>query len=352
VSANGGDLWAGVVAQDAAVAQLRQSAADPRHAYLFVGPAGCTKDEAARAFAAVLIDPSGDASGRDARLVLAGEHPDVVEVRRTGASIDVDTARSIVVRASRTPSEGARQVLILHEFHLLAPAAAATLLKVVEEPPPSTVFVILADQTPPELTTIASRCVRVPFRTLGDDDVAAALMAAGASPQRAAEAAEGAGGDMDRARVLADDPALAARRQGFADIPRRLDGTGAMVMRLVDELIAALDQAAAPLAVRHEAEVAELEARVAALGERGSGRKALEDRHKRELRRYRTDELRAGLVATAHTYRDALVQQHGTRRPDALIQAVERIHQTMRHLDRNVNETLALQALLYELPSL
>jgi len=47
-----------------------------------------------------------------------------------------------------------------------------------------------------------------------------------------------------------------------------------------------------------------------------------------------------------------LVQQHGTRRPDAFIQAVARIHQTMRHLDRNVNETLALQALLYELPAL
>ena len=165
------DLWAGVVAQQAAVEQLQRSAGDPRHAYLFVGPTGCTKDAAARAFAALLIDPTGGSDDRHARLALAGEHPDVVEFRRTGASLDIETARSIVVRASRSPSEGARQVLILHEFHLLAPAAAATLLKVVEEPPASTVFVILADQTPPELTTIASRCVKVPFRTLTDDDV-------------------------------------------------------------------------------------------------------------------------------------------------------------------------------------
>lgn len=346
------NLWAGVVAQQAAVEQLQRSAGDPRHAYLFVGPTGCTKDAAARAFAALLIDPTGGSDERHARLALAGEHPDVVEFRRTGASIDIETARSIVVRASRSPSEGARQVLILHEFHLLAPAAAATLLKVVEEPPASTVFVILADQTPPELITIASRCVKVPFRTLTDDDVAQALVQRGVPADRAAQAAQGAGGDMDRATVLADDPALAQRRRQFADIPHQLDGTGAVVMRLVDELMTAIEGSAAPLVARHEVEITDLEARVKAMGERGSGRKALEERHKREIRRHRTDELRSGLAAMARTYRDVLVEHHEHRRPDALIHAVERIHETMRHLDRNVNETLALQALLYDLPGL
>jgi DNA polymerase III subunit delta' len=345
-------LWYEVVAQHAVIDHLERAALDPRHAYLFVGPAGCTKEAAARAFAALLIDPTGDPTGRDARLALGGEHPDVVEFRRTGASIDIDTARAIVTRASRAPSEGARKVLILHEFHLLAPAAAATLLKVVEEPPPSTVFVILADQTPPELTTIASRCVRIQFRTLTDDDVAAALVGWGVPLDRARVVAEASGGDVERARLLADDPALEARRRQFADVPRQLDGTGSVVMRLVDELMAAVEAAAAPLVARHGDEIAAVEARVSALGERGSGRKALEDRHKRELRRHRTDELRAGLAAMARTYRDMIVEHHETRRPDALIQAVERIHHTIRHLDRNVNETLALQALLYELPGL
>jgi DNA polymerase III subunit delta' len=344
--------WSEVVAQDAAIEQLTRAVADPRHAYLFVGPAGCTKEAAARMFAALLIDPAADPEGRTARLALAGEHPDVVEFRRTGASIDIETARAIATRASRAPSEGARKVLILHEFHLLSPPAAATLLKVVEEPPESTVFVILADQTPPELITIASRCVRVPFRSLTDDDVAQALREGGVPTDRALLVAQAAGGDVDRARVLADDPALEQRRQRFAEVPRHVDGTGSVVMRLVEELMTAVEGAAAPLAARHAVEVAELEARVAALGERGSGRKALEDRHKRELRRHRTDELRMGLAAMARTYRDLVVEHHETRRPDAFIHAVERIHQTIGHLDRNVNETLALQALLYDLPAL
>ena len=34
------DLWSEVVGQDQLVAQLRRAAADPTHAYLFVGAAG------------------------------------------------------------------------------------------------------------------------------------------------------------------------------------------------------------------------------------------------------------------------------------------------------------------------
>ena len=54
----------------------------------------------------------------------------------------------------------------------------------------------------------------------------------------------------------------------------------ATVMRLVEELLAQIDSAAAPLVERHAAEAAELDARIAQFGERGSGRKLLEERHK------------------------------------------------------------------------
>ncbi len=91
--------------------------------------------------------------------------------------------------------------------------------------------------------------------------------------------------------------------------------------------------------------------RVAAVGERGSGRKQLEEQHKRELRRHRTDELRSGLAVVAGTYRDALVEGTSSR-PDAAVHAVQRIHQALEALERNPNETLLLQSLLLDLPSL
>lgn len=347
--ASGASVWDGVVGQDRAVEQLRRAAADPLHAYLFVGPAGSTKREAARAFAALVIAGVDDPAQRDVDLALRGEHPDVKEVARTGAAISFDQAREIVRAAALAPGEGERKVMILDEFHLLRPEGAALLLKTIEEPPASTTFVILADHVPHDLVTISSRCARIDFRAIDPAAVAARLVREGVEPAAADDAAAAAGGDLDRARLLAADADLAARRRAFAEVPHRLDGTGATVMRVVDELLGLIEAAAAPLAARHAAEVAELDARIARYGERGSGRKALEERHKRELRRHRTDELLAGLTVIAGTYRDALVQG-ALDRPAAAADAVGRIHRAIEAFERNPNEALLLQSLLWSLP--
>ena len=344
-------VWDEVHGQPRAVAQLRAAAARPVHAYLFSGPPGSTKDRAARGFAAALISGEEDAAGRDARLVMTGAHPDVREIHRVGASISRDQVSEIIRLAAMSPVEGERQVMILHEFHLLGPEGAARLLKTLEEPPPSTVFVILADQVPPELVTIASRCVRVEFARLSEAVIAAALVGEGVDAAIAETAAASAGGSLDRARVLAADEDLEHRRRVFAAVPSRLDGSGHAVISACSELFTLIEAAAAPLIARQQAEIAELDERVKALGERGSGRKALEDRHKRELRRHRTDELRAGLSVIAGVYRDRLVSGDVTR-VEPMVRAVERVHQTLERLDRNPNEQLQLQALLLALPGL
>ena len=102
--------------------------------------------------------------------------------------------------------------MILHEFHLLRPEGAALLLKTIEEPPPSTYFVVLADFVPPELVTIASRCVRVEFRAIPDDVLADRLVAEGVDAEARGRGRGGRRGDLTRARILAADPDLADRR--------------------------------------------------------------------------------------------------------------------------------------------
>ena len=271
VNAGASRLFDAVVGQPSAVALLSASVDEPVHAYLFVGPTGSGKRTAARSFAALLVDPTGDADGRDARLALAGVHPDVREIERIGPAISAPQASEIVSLASLAPTEGRRKVLVLHDFHLIAPPAASRLLKTIEEPSPSTIFLILADDIPPDLVTIASRCVRVDFRTLTVDDVAGALESEGVPSTAAREAAAAAGGDLDRARLLATDPQLAERRHAFAGVAARLDGTGATVGRIVDELLGLIDAAADPLKERHAAELTELEARVSQMGNAGRG---------------------------------------------------------------------------------
>jgi DNA polymerase III subunit delta' len=343
-------VWDAVVGQAGAVAALQRSAAAPVHAYLFVGPPGSTKNEAARAFATTLLAGEVDPANRDARLAMAGEHPDVREVQRVGPFIAAEQAREIVRLAALAPVEGSRKVMVLHEFHLLRPEGAALLLKTIEEPPASTIFVILADFIPHDLVTIASRCVRVDFRAIPADVLAARLIEEGADAGEAARVAAAAGGDLTRARVLAADPELAERRRAFAELPRALDGTGATVVRQVEELLGRIDDAAAPLAERHAREVAELDATIELIGERGRGRRLLEERHKRELRRHRTDELRSGLALLAASYRDRLVAGD-SQRPESLIAAIERIHDAIEALERNPNEALLLQSLLWSLPA-
>ncbi len=196
-----GRVFEAVVGQDRAVAQLRAAARAPVHAYLLTGPPGAGKRDAARAFAAALLCSEGGCGECDVCVRVAAEvHPDLVVVERQGPYITVAQAREIQRLAFRTPNERSRKVLVLSDFHLVR-EAAGTLLKVVEEPPASTVFVVLAEHVPPELVTIASRCVRIELVALGRDDLVAALAVEGVDPGTAAEVAEAAGGRLDRARL-------------------------------------------------------------------------------------------------------------------------------------------------------
>ena len=325
--------------------------AAPLHAYLLVGPPGSGKRTAAFAFAAALLCPRGGCGECDVCVrALAGAHADVVLVERSGPSITVDQAREVRRLAMRSPNEGARKVLVLTDFHLVR-EASSVLLKVLEEPPASTVFVILAEQLPPELVTIASRCVQVDFGPLSVDQVATALVGEGVEPTTAKEVAAVAGGRLDRARLLANDPDFGARREAWRAVPCRLDGTGATVAVVASDLAGLLGAAGvAPLEARQATELAELADRVERTGERGAGRKVLTDRHKRELRRLRHDELRFGLATLAGMYGEALINGGGDAK--ACIDAVGTIQATAEAMVRNPTEALLLQDLLLKLPPL
>jgi len=353
-------LFDAVIGQERAVSRLMDAARRPVHAYLFHGPPGSGKRVAARALAAALLCPDGGCGVcNSCRRALAGSHPDLVTVERTGAALDVDDAREITTRAQRRPLESSRQVLLVPDVHLASKAAPA-LLKTVEEPPPSTVFVLLADDLPPGLATIVSRCIQVPFTAVAPRVVERWLVDRGVPDEVAAAVAPASGGNLDRARLLADDPGFNGRRQRWRSVPGRLDGTGATAVTVADELLGLADEALTPLRERHARELAGLEEQAEAVGARGvPGRRGVEDRHKREERRWRTDDLRMGLAALADAYRDRLVATvdrdtpSGTPGVDAERRAasghVDAVGRAATALSRNVWEDLLLESLMVEL---
>ena len=357
------DPWSAVVGQPEAVRRLAAAVGSPVHAYLLVGPRGSGKRAAAAAFAGELLvasDPLAAAepqrAERHRRLAAREEHADVFVLSPAGNALRRDEeVAELITEASRTPVEGRRKILVVDRFHSATAAAAAALLKPVEEPAAPTLWVLLAEQVLREHVTIESRCTRVDFGPVPDDAVAAALLSEGlATADRAPLVAAAAGGNLHRARVLATDERVEARRESWRSIPDRHDGTGATVAVLVAEVRALISEAGEALTERHRAEMAALDEREERFGTRGSGRSAIEARHRREHRQFRTDELRFGLATLAARYREAVVAggDSPSGRDRQAMQAIDRLRTTAEALSRHPNEALALQALLLDLPSM
>ena len=166
-----------------------------------VGPEGCGKEEASRAFAGILLSGTDSASDRINELALRGAHPDLHEVRREGASILVEQANEVIRIASVTPSEGSGKVIIMHEVNLMQPTAIARLLKTLEEPPPGVHFIMLADQIDDTLATIASRCITIHFGLLDAELIEKVLIDEGSHRHTAQAAAASAQARATAARV-------------------------------------------------------------------------------------------------------------------------------------------------------
>ena len=345
--------WQTVVGQGEAVAALRSWSMDPVHAYLFVGPAGTGKRQAARAFSAAVQSQLfvGDQAGRDRqlRLALDDKHPDVEIYEPEGSQLLVPAVRdSIIPSVFRKPADGPRRIILIDRFHDANPGAAEALLKTVEEPPPNAIIILLAESIPVEHVAIASRCSKIEFPPLSRQDLAGWIAGHGIAPDQADVLIEASAGDLRRLELLVDDPGFAERSALWQSLPTTIDGTGATAGRLVRELTALIAASSEPLVARHARELEELDAREEMLGTRGSGRSGVDARHKRELRRLRTEELRFGLRALAGQYSRALAAGGGRE----IVDAVTRLRHAHDALVRNPNESLLLHNLFWNLPPL
>ena len=332
-----------IVGQPRAVEMLQAAVQGPVHAYLFLGPRGSGRRRAAAVVAGELI---GDPVDRERNRLLAQreEHPDLVIFEPEGTSFRIEEADAIVVAASRAPTEAGRKVIVIDRFHDATAEAAAKLLKPIEEPNPSIVFILLTERVPPEHLTIASRSTTIDFPAVTEHAITDALVARGVDPAIAEAASRASGGDVGRAELLITDDAFAERQQLWWDAPSRLDGTGHAVGEIMGEIRAAVDAAQAPLDEKHVQESAAMDETEELTGARGSGRKAMEVRHKREARLHRTDEWRMGLSTLARRYREGIEHSPGD------LDVFDTLRESADALTRNPNEELWLASLLLALP--
>ncbi|GHD20369.1 DNA polymerase III subunit delta [Streptomyces violarus] len=392
-------VWDDLVGQERVSAQLDAAARDAdalvtaaaadtpppeaskmTHAWLFTGPPGAGRNQAARAFAAALqcVSPDRALGGSPGcgfcdgcHTALVGTHADVTTVAAVGSQILADDMRDTVRKSFTSPATGRWQIILVEDAERLNEKSANAVLKAVEEPAPRTVWLLCAPSIEDVLPTIRSRCRHLNLSTPSVDAVADMLVRReGIEPNAAAAAARATQGHVDRARRLATDPAARERRAAVLRMPLRVEEVGG-ALKAAQELVDAAAEDAKQLA--EEMDTKETEELKAALGAAQGGRmprgtagviKDLEDKQKRRRTRTQRDSLDLALTDLTAFYRDVLALQLGSRvaianadaedalerlargsSPESTLRRIEAIAGCRDALDRNVAPLLAVEAM-------
>ncbi|MFF0889848.1 DNA polymerase III subunit delta' [Streptomyces sp. NPDC001046] len=350
------------------------------HAWLFTGPPGAGRNQAARAFAAALqcVSPDRALGGSPGcgfcdgcHTALIGTHADVTSVAAVGTQILADDMRDTVRKSFTSPANGRWQIILVEDAERLNEKSANAVLKAVEEPAPRTVWLLCAPSIEDVLPTIRSRCRHLNLSTPSVDAVADMLVRReGIEPPVAAAVARATQGHVDRARRLATDPAARERRAAVLRLPLRVEDVGG-ALKAAQELVDAAAEDAKQLA--EETDAKETEELKTALGAAQGGRmprgtagviKDLEDKQKRRRTRTQRDSLDLALSDLTSFYRDVLALQLGSRvaianadaedalerlargsTPESTLRRIEAVAACRDALDRNVAPLLAVEAM-------
>jgi len=318
-------VWETLVGQQRAIEALRHAASGHgmSHAFVFTGPPGSGRSNAAVAFAAALQceeQPPGCAVCHSCHTVLAGTHADVTVVRTDRLSIGVDEVRDLVRRSALAPVGRRWQVMIVEDADRLTDQAATALLKAIEEPSDRTVWMLCAPTVEDLLPTIRSRCRLVTLATPSVDDVAAFLTRTdGVDAALASYCARASQGHIGRARALARDEGARNRRKEVVSIPARLTSL-ASCMNAAQNLVETTQEEADLITGELDArERADLDASYGVV-ERGRrpreyapAASALERAQKTRAKRRHLDVVDRSLMDLASVYRDAVALATGGR---------------------------------------
>ncbi|MDN4161446.1 DNA polymerase III subunit delta' [Nocardioides abyssi] len=314
-------VWDSLVGQARPVEALRTAAEGHgmSHAWLFTGPPGSGRSNAAVAFAAALqCEQAGCGSCHECRTALGGSHADITLVRTEKLSIGVDEVRDLVRRSALAPVGRRWQVLVVEDADRLTDQACNALLKAIEEPTDRTVWMLCAPTVEDVLPTIRSRCRLVTLSTPATADVAAFLVRTdGVEPGLASYAARASQGHIGRARALARDAGARTRREEVVAIPATLTSLGAC-MRAASRLVEVTKEEADLLTGELDArEKADLDSSYGVV-ERGRRPReyspalaTLERGQKTRAKRRHLDVVDRGLMDLVSVYRDAIAVATG-----------------------------------------
>lgn len=146
-------------------------------AYLFTGTRGTGKTTTARILAKALNCTGNPADGQlpcgeceNCKAIKEGRFLDVIEMD-AASNNGVDDMRELIDRVNYPPMVGRYKVYIIDEVHMLSASAENAFLKTLEEPPEHVIFILATTNPEKVRETIRSRCMRLDFRRVSEDDL-------------------------------------------------------------------------------------------------------------------------------------------------------------------------------------
>jgi DNA polymerase-3 subunit delta' len=340
------------------------------HSWLFVGPAGSGRSNAAVAFAAALVcSQSGCGTCRDCQTVLTGTHIDVERFNPTGLSIKAEEVRELIARSAWSPSVGPWRIVIIEDADRLTETAANALLKTIEEPETHTLWFLCAPTLSDVSITIRSRCRHLQLRTPSKTSVEEFLLTnTSVDSKTAAFAARVSQGHIGRARFIATNQEAQSRRKDVLALAfslKDIDSCFKAASRLLDT---AQEQAESENSERDSKQLKQLQDAYQGTGRSliSGGSKAIKDLEKEQksaTTRSIRDNLDSALLDIATIYRDVLVTQSGsdeilnidlrleitdfakTTTPKRSIERIEALLEARINLGRNSAPLSTLEAL-------
>ncbi|WP_104108176.1 DNA polymerase III subunit delta' [Nocardioides sp. 616] len=320
-------VWDTLVGQRHVIELLSRAAAGDgmTHAWLFTGPPGSGRSNAALAFAGALqCERGGCGACHACHTVLSKTHADVTLVQTEQLSIGVGQVRDLVRKSALSPNGRRWQIMIIEDADRLTDQACNALLKAIEEPNPRTMWLLCAPTAEDVLVTIRSRCRLVTLTTPVAADVAAFLVRTEGVPEPlAAHAARASQGHIGRARALARDEATRNRRNEMVRWPARLTSLGSAMNAASNLHELAKAEAEDLCSVLDAREKSELDR---SYGVEGRGKRPkeyapalrdLEKAQKTRAKRRVLDVVDRGLMDLVSVYRDAIAMKVGA--PGSLV---------------------------------
>ena len=145
------------------------------HSYIFSGISGIGKFMFAKEFAkAILCTANEEKPCNNCKSCESFDNlnnPDVIIIDEKENSIKTEQIKELTNNVLEKPIQSNRKIYIINNSENMTKEAQNSLLKTLEEPPQYITIILITNNENLLLNTIKSRCIKIPFDKLSDDEI-------------------------------------------------------------------------------------------------------------------------------------------------------------------------------------